>query len=189
MRSLALLIATTALIAARPADAQVSRGPHPNTVQSRGGELVWYVGQLDLTGRHWRDADRICAAVPVPAISGWRAPTMAELETLMREQHYQNAAARWTRLFFWNEALMWPAVPPYEPQARSRPQLHFVSRDVYTYEGRPTTLAAAERGKLYIIHWFDRWTQPFLGRGQSIRYDPGGMPFGRHHRLLCMAER
>lgn len=172
-----------------PAQAQVVRGPHPDTVLSRDGALIWYTGLLDVQGRKWREMDEICRTVPVSEISGWRAPTMAELRTLMFELPRVNAVTRWTELHFADPALLTPAIPPFAYGARLHPQIYLMSRDLFTYEGQPTTLDRVIRGRMYVVHWFDRWTHPFLSRDRSIRHNPGDFTLGSQARLLCVAQR
>lgn len=176
--------------ASAPAAAQVQRGPYPNTVQSRGGDLLWYTGVLDIQGRKWREMDDICRTVPVPQVSGWRAPTMAELQTLMIQVPRVNAVTRWTELYFAGDgALLEPAIAPFANGARMHPQIYLMSRDLFTYEGQPTTLDRVIGGRMYVVHWFDRWTQPFLSRDRSIRHNPGDFTLGSQARLLCVAPR
>ena len=176
--------------AASSAHAQVTRGPHPDTVLSRNGTLIWYTGLLDVQGRKWREMDAICRGVPVPQISGWRTPTMVELQTLMIEVPRVNAVTRWTELHFAGDgAMLAPAIPPFPYGARQHPQIYVMSRDLFTYEGQPTTLDRVIRGRMYVVHWFDRWTHPFLSRDRSIRHDPGNFPLGSQARLLCVAPR
>ena len=64
-----------------------------------------------------------------------------------------------------------------------------MSRDVWTYEGAPTTFDNVVRGHMYGVRWYTRWTQPSLTLDRSIRHDPGGVPLGTHDRLLCVADR
>lgn len=191
MRSskLAVVAAALLIVAASPAQAQVVRGPHPDTVLSRDGTLIWYTGLLDLRGRKWREMDEICRGVPVSQVSGWRAPTMAELQTLMFEVPRVNAVTRWTELHFAGTALLEPAIPPFPYGARQHPQIYVMSRDIFTYEGQPTTLDRVIPGRMYIVHWFDRWTHPFLSRDRSIRHNPGDAALGSQARLLCVAPR
>lgn len=170
-----------------PAAAQVQRGPYPNTVQSRGGSLIWYTGVLEVRGHKWREMDDICRTVPVPQ-RGWRAPTMAELQTLMIEVPRVNAVTRWTELYFDGDgALLQPAIPPFAYGARMHPQIYLMSRDLFTYEGQPTTLDRVIPGRMYVVHWFDRWTHPFISRDRSIRHNPGDFTLGSQARLLCVA--
>jgi hypothetical protein len=91
---LTTLAVVCALSAPYAANAGVRAGPYPATATSSNGALIWYVGVLDLQGRHWRDLDQICQSVPVRQVSGWRAPTEAELRTLITEVPRQNAVTR-----------------------------------------------------------------------------------------------
>lgn len=190
MRSRALLggAVAGALLLAGHGHAEVRRGPFPQTVLSRNGTLIWYVGRLDLNGRSWGDMDALCQGVPVRLASKWRGPTNDELRTLFVEVSRRNAVATWTELYFSNEAALAPAIEPYIASARLHPQINLITRDVYTYEGVPTSLDKAVRGKMYVVRWFNRWTQPFLSLEKSIRYDPGGVPLGKNERLLCVAD-
>lgn len=177
-----------ALVAfATPTLAQVGCGPQTNTVVSRVGELIWYTGPLPLAGRRWGELDAICGTVPAAGWA-WRAPTMDELKTLMVELHRDNGLTTWTELYLADESLMGPAIPPFPHGARRTPQVNFVSRDLYTYGGQPTTLDRVQRGRMYVIHWFNRWTHPFLSRRQSITHTPGNQMLGNSDRLLCVAE-
>lgn len=188
--ALAAIATVVVMGATSPAQAQISRGPHPDTVLSRNGSLIWYTGALEVQGRKWREMDDICRTVPVSQVTGWRAPTMAELQTLMIEVPRVNAVTRWTELHFaGNGAMLAPAIPPFPYGARQHPQIYVMSRDLFTYEGQPTTLDRVIRGRMYIVHWFDRWTQPFLSRDRSIRHDPGNFTLGSQARLLCVAPR
>lgn len=187
---LACVAAALLIGATSTAHAEVVRGPHPDTVLSRDGTLIWYTGQLDVQGRKWREMDAICRGVPLPQVSGWRAPTMAELQTLMIEVPRVNAVTRWTELYFAGDAaLLGPAIPPFPYGERQHPQIYVLSRDLFTYEGQPTTLDRVIPGRMYIVHWFDRWTQPFLSRDRSIRHNPGDFTLGSQARLLCVAPR
>lgn len=177
------------LLLAGAGHAEVRRGPFPETVLSHNGNLIWYVGQLDLSGRRWGDMDAICQTVPVRPGLGWRAPTNAELRTLFVEVPRTNAVARWTELYFRDEIALMPAIEPYAAGARLHPRINLVTRDLYTYEGAPTTFDAVVRGRMYVLRWYSRWTQPFLSFDKSIRYDPAGVSLGKNERLLCVAGR
>lgn len=174
---------------ANPSLAQVQPGPHPNTVTSRNGELIWYTGMLPIEGRRWGDMDRICGTVPVAGVSGWRAPAMSELQTLLIEVRKNNGIATWVELYLADEALMAPAIPPFLHGARLHPQMNMVSGDLYTYEGHPARFDQVVRGRMYTVHWFNRWTHPFIDRERSIRHNPANQPFGAADRLLCVARR
>lgn len=189
VRALAIAASVLLIGVAKPAEAQIRRGPYANTVLSRADTLIWFTGRLEVQGRKWGELDDICRTVPVAQVAGWRAPTMAELQTLMVEVPRVNAVARWTELHFANPVLLEPAIPPFASGARQHPQLDLLSRDLFTYEGRPTTLEQVVRGRMYIVHWFNRWTRPFLSRDRSIRHNPGDFTLGNQARLLCVAPR
>jgi len=175
--------------AASAAEAQVFPGPYPNTAVSAGGRLTWYVGALDIRGRKFGEMDAICQSVPVPQVSGWRAPTMAELHTLFQPVERTNAVARWIELYSWDETSLVPSVPPFLYGARSHPQVSLISRDVQNFNGGLTELRRVERGKMYILHWYNRWTQPFWTGHQTIRHNPADFTLGSSYRLLCVSER
>lgn len=169
------------------ASGNARHGPYPQTALSRNNTLIWFTGQIDLTGHTFRDLDSLCRNVPVREVSGWRAPTEAEVRTLFVELHQNNGIARWSELYPDGQTLE-PAVPPFDPSARLHGQINIMVRDVFTYEGQPTTLDQVQRGHMYIIHWFNRWTTPTFDERQTIRYAPGDYRLGPNERLLCVAD-
>lgn len=182
-----LAIAAGLFIGAAQTAPSVVVGPYRHTVVSRDGQLIWYVGVLAVEGRRFRELDAICQTVPVPQVSGWRAPTMRELETLTYVRTQRTSIATITQRFP-VEGLLAPALPPFIPEARLHPRISLISRDLDTYEGQPTTLAEVRRGRMYIRRWYDRWTQPFISRAQSITHNPGDVLLTADVRLLCVAE-
>lgn len=107
----------------------------------------------------------------------------------MTEVPRQNAVTRWTELHLSNPNALTPAVPLYVPGSRQHRQINIISRDLFTYEGTPTSYDRVVRGRMYIVLWFGRWTMPFLNTEQSIRFDPASRPLGSMQRLLCVADR
>ena len=178
-----------------PGEARVFPGPYNDTVTSLAGSLIWYVGKLDLTGRTWRDLDRICGTVPVPQVIGWRAPTEEELRTLMYEIPKEDGPAKWKELYLSNPMFFWPAIAAFfdERTAQQRrtvqPQVNLLMRDIYTYEGKSTTLDQVEKGHMYSMYWFNRWTKPWWDREQNITFTPGDYKLGPSEVLLCVADR
>lgn len=189
-RLLGGMLAFGLIISAAPADAQVSRGPYPDTALSRNGGLLWYTGVIDLTNRRWRELDALCASVQVAGATGWRAPTEAEVRTLFVEVPRRNAVASWTEIYIANADALTPAVPIFVAMGPHgiHPHMNILLRDLYTYDGQRTTLGQVRRGPMYVIRWFNRWTRPALTREQSITHMPGDRPLGSGDRLLCVTE-
>lgn len=184
-----LLAAAVALLTATSADADVQPGPYVDTVLSRSGALLWYTGFIPVGGRLRKDMDALCQTVPVAGVSGWRAPTMAELETLMTPVQRTNAVTSWIELYLTNDRLFLPTIAPYVFGSRLHERVTFVSRNLYTYEGQPTTLNRLVRGRMYHIHWFERHSHPWVSRQRSITHTPGERTMGNSDRLLCVSER
>lgn len=173
-----------------PPGGSLRLGPYPNTILSRSGELLWYTGHIEVSGRQWRDLDRLCATVPISEISSWRAPSEAEVRTLLVEAP-RPGGGRSVDLRLAGERLLTPAVPPYVAMGPNgvHPRHNILLRDLYAYNGPLTTLAAAEPGRLHVLVWFERWTRPAWRRDQRITRTPGDHNLGPNDRLICVAER
>lgn len=185
MRKVGLAAVALWVLGASNSVANVVAGPYPQTVTSRNGELLWYVGMLPVVGRPRQDMDAICQQVPISG-GGWRAPWMSELETLMTPIVRTNAVGSWTELYLTNDRLFVPTVGQYVPRSRLHARYTFPSRDLFTYGGQPTTFERMGRGGMYHIHWFERHTQPWVSRQRSITHTPHTRPMLESDRLLCV---
>ena len=178
------------LTGASEAAAQVARGPYPDTTISRNGELIWYTGGFSVVGRRLGEMDAICRTVPIPQVSGWRAPTMAELRTLTWVRNRENALTRWQELVPYHQYLV-PIIPLLIPNSRNNFTITILSRDIHNYDGVPTTLENLTRGSMpiYKVNFYQRGSQDFLHERSQLTENPRNFPLPHRSVLLCVAER